>query len=108
MKFLTLLILIASSLVASGLDIITATITVTNAPTTNGQTLTVNANVRTWTNSVIVPGSQILTNASIGGSATNMFNAVSVTPFSGLTLAYSGSNGITLRTVPGGALAVTL
>lgn len=94
---------------AFGADIVTATIAVTNAAgTTNGQTITVNANVRTWTNSVVVPASQILTNATAGGSASNLFNQISGNPYSGLSLARSGTNGITLQTVPGGALSVTL
>lgn len=91
-------------------DIITATITVTNtAGTVNGNTLTVNSDVRTWSTTVTIPGSQILINGTIGGSATNMFNAISVTPFSPvLFLGRTGTNGITLTTQVGGALAVTL
>lgn len=90
-------------------DIITATITVTNTGgTTNGQTLVVNGATRTWTNSVVVPGAQVLTNSSIGGSASNLFTHLAITPFSALSLARSGTNGITLQTAPGGALTVTL
>lgn len=91
------------------LDIITATIAVTNtAGTTNGQTLTVNSDMRTWTNSVQVPGSQILTNNTIGGAATNMFNEIAVYPFSVPELAHSGTNGIILRSRPGGPLSASL
>jgi len=95
---------------ASAVDLITATITITNAPTVNGQTITVNGNTRTWTNSVQIAGSQILTNLTIGGSATNLFNQVANFPFSSpaLVLGHSGSTGITLQSSPGGALAVTL
>lgn len=90
-------------------DIITATITITNtAGTTNGQTLVVNGATRTWTNSVVVPGAEVLTNSSIGGSASNLFTHLAITPFSALSLARSGTNGITLQTAPGGALTVTL
>jgi hypothetical protein len=52
--------------------------------------------------------SQILTNSTIGGSATNMFNQISTYPFAGLSLAHSGTNGITLQTAPGGPLSVSL
>lgn len=94
---------------AIGSTIITATVTVTNtAGTTNGQTITVNADTRTWTNSVSIPSTQILTNNSIGGCATNLFNAVSLAPFANLSLALSGTNGITLQTVPNGAVSVSL
>lgn len=89
--------------------LVTATITVTNtAGTTNGQTIQVNGDTRTWTNSVFVPASQILTNNSIGGCATNLFNQVADFPFLNLSLALSGTNGITLQTAPNGGLAVTL
>lgn len=94
---------------AASSTLITATITVTNsAGTTNGQTITVNGDTRTWTNSVFVPASQILTNNSIGGCATNLFNQVADFPFLNLSLALSGTNGITLQTAPNGGLAVTL
>lgn len=108
-KLLSIVCLAGLCLAARGADIITATVTVTNvAGTTNGQTITVNSNVRTWTNNVVVPGSQILTNAAIGGAATNLFNQISGTPFTGLSLQHSGTNGILLQTAPGGALSVSL
>jgi hypothetical protein len=112
MKIIKLSLFLALLVLAPGamaIDLVTATVTVTNtAGTTNGQTLTVNANVRTWTNSVVIPGSQILTNATIGGAATNLFNQVANNPFTGLSFARSGTNGITLQTAPGGALSVSL
>src|SRR6185369_3767199 len=104
MKILrTLLFLVLLAVPAKAIDLVTATITVTNtAGTTNGQTITVNGNVRTWTNSVVVPAAQILTNSTIGGAATNLFNQIAGNPYSGLALARSGTNGITLQTAPGG------
>jgi len=112
-KTLALLALLISSFCllpsAFALDIVTATIAVTNATgTTNGQTLTVNANVRTWTNSVYVPASQILTNETAAGAATNLFFQVAAHPFTGLSLARTTSTNITLQTAPGGSLTVTL
>src|SRR6266699_2298089 len=82
---------------ASALNIITATVTVTNvAGTTNGQTITVNGNTRTWTNSVSFPATQILTNNTIGGAATNLYNAAAAAPFINLSLGQL-TNGITLQ-----------
>jgi hypothetical protein len=94
---------------AAAIDIITASISVTNEfGTTNGQTLTVNASVRTWTNNVFVPASQILTNETPAGAATNLFYHVSTYPFTALSLGRTTSTNITLQTSPGGALTVTL
>lgn len=95
---------------ARGLELITAVITVTNtAGTVNGDTITVNSSTRTWTNSVALPAEQILTNATIGGAATNLYRAAVLYPFSSdLTLSLHGTNGITLGSAPNGSLSVTL
>lgn len=110
-RFLPFLLMLLWALGARAASptIITATITVTNtAGTTNGQTLTVNGNTRTWTNSVVVPTSQILTNNNIGGCATNMFAAIADAPFAGLSLAQL-TNGMTLQTImPNGALSASV
>lgn len=71
---------------------------ITNSPTTNGMTLVVNGNTRTWTNAITSsPSTLILTNSTIGGCATNLFNHVAATKFSGLNVYYSGTNGIRLQ-----------
>ena len=90
--------------------LVTATITVTNAPTTNGQTLTVNGDTRTWTNNLTIPASQILTNATIGGSATNMFTALADAPIGSpaLSLLYSSTNGVSLSGAVNQNITVTL
>lgn len=109
MKQLISILILLGALSASAADIVTATVTVTNAAgTTNGQTITVNADVRTWTNNVVISASQILTNETIGGAATNLFNHVGANAFSYTTLGRSGTNGITLRSDPGKTLTVTL
>lgn len=94
---------------AASSTLITATIAITNtAGTSNGMTLTVNGDVRTWTNSVVIPATQILTNSTIAGSATNLFQAIAAAPFSNLGLGPT-TTGITLQTlVPNGALSVIL
>lgn len=89
-------------------SLITATITITNTSgTTNGQTITVNGDTRTWTTSVVFPLTQILTNNNIGGCATNLFNAAAAAPFANLSLAQL-TNGITLQTAPNGGMTVSL
>jgi hypothetical protein len=62
---------------------ITATISITNAPTVPTQTLAINGDTRTWTNSVTLPASQIATNSTAAGSATNLWLHVLATPFAG-------------------------
>ena len=66
MKFPRFLILLSFTLAlalrAPAAERITATIALTNAPTTNGMTITIaagNTTVRTWTNSVSIAASQI-------------------------------------------------
>jgi hypothetical protein len=57
-------------------DRISATIAVTNAPTTNGMQIVITtsgASTRTWTSVVATASSQIATNATAAGSATNLF-----------------------------------
>lgn len=110
MKVIALLIVIAlPGLSFAGGNVITATVAVTNAAgTTNGQTIAVGADVRTWTNSVQVPAVQILTNNTAGGAATNLFAHLANYGFAGLSLAHSGANGIALQAAPGAALTVTL
>jgi hypothetical protein len=104
---LCLLVVLLAGVARAG-TIVTATVTVTNtAGTTNGQTITVNGDLRTWTNSVPFPSSQILTNNSIGGCATNLYLAAAAYPFVNLSLAQL-TNGITLLTAPNAGVTVTL
>ena len=101
--------MLAILLPARGANLVTAMVTVTNtAGTTNGQTIVVNADTRTWTNSVSIPATQILTNNTAVGCATNLFNAIANAPFANLNLSWSSSNAVSLQTFPGGALTVTL
>lgn len=69
---------------ASAADRITLLITVTNAPTTNGMTLVVNAVTRTWQTNA--SATTIATNATKNGSATNLFNHLAAFPFASMTL----------------------
>src|SRR5438045_2588448 len=89
--FRAILILLLTSCAVRGSTITTVTIAVTNAAgTTNGQTLTVNSDVRTWTNNVVTAATQILTNSTQSGAAQNLLNQVALHPFNALQLFQSG------------------
>lgn len=102
------LCLLAFSLAARA-DLITATVAITNAAgTTNGQTITLNASVRTWTNNVYTPSAQILTNSTPTGAATNLFNHLGFAPLAGTSVSYGSSTSLVVRGFPNSALTVTL
>jgi hypothetical protein len=88
---------------------VTASVTFTNvAGTTNGQTLTVNAAVRTFTNSVVISSTQIGTNSTPDGSKTNAFKQIGLNPFSQVTMLDGGVTNFTLAGASGVAMAVAL
>lgn len=87
---------------------ITATVTVTNSPTTNGMTIVVNSSTRTWTNNVVTASSQILTNNSIGGITTNLWQHIVANPFSGGVIpSWLATNQISLLGNIGQAMSVS-
>jgi hypothetical protein len=88
---------------------IVATITPTNAPTTNGQTLTINAATRTMTNNATgSPATSIATNNTLGGIATNVARALQATrPFVGGFIILTPTN-VVLRAENNTALAVSI
>lgn len=104
--------LIASLVVltASASDRITAILTVTNLPAT-GNYITVNSTSRYWSNATPTTA-WLLTNATIGGSATNLYTNALVAAYSGTTsgttAAMTDTNVVTLTGYPGDALAVTV
>jgi hypothetical protein len=104
---LTLTLLILACLPAAAVDRITASISITNAPTTNGMTFAVNGNTRTWTNSVVTSSTQIATNATAAGSKTNLFNQIALNPFLQVSLLDVGSTNFQLVAASGVALTVT-
>lgn len=93
-KFLTLFFLLG--LVSARAELITATVTITNAPVTNGMTFVVNRSTRTWTNAVYNTSSQILTNSTIGGIKTNLALHIGGTPFPGVTYLNVSTNSFKL------------
>lgn len=88
-------------------DRITATVTITNAPTTNGMTFVVNADTRTWTNSVSAPTSQILTNSTAAGSLTNLYTHLLATPPANIVAYQLSATAIRLDARTGTPLAVS-
>ena len=108
-KLSTLLfgLMILFALPAAAVDRVTASLSVTNG-TTNGQTITVNGNVRTWTNSVFLPASQVLTNATAAGSKSNLFEEIGLSPFSQVTIQDKGASNIDFVEASGLTLTVTL
>lgn len=107
MRILLLIALIFSTFAAHATDVVTAIITVTNTPS-NGNTLTVNGNVRTWKTSVSAIGTDILIASGIGPTATNLYNHVASYGFSGpLQLTRSSTNAITLKGIPAQSMTVS-
>ena len=108
-KFLLILVLFLAMFDASAqVQTVTVTLTVTNTPITNSA-ITVNGSTRIWTNlPPNAPSGFISTTNSIGGSATNMFNAFAANPFTGTRLGFSSSNVVTLLGSPGQAMTVTV
>lgn len=106
-RFLIALLLLLGTLRALAVDQITATVTVTNG-TVNADTIIVNGVTRTWTNNVVTSSTQILTNNTIGGAATNLWRQIAANPYSGPVYSrMTGTNLVELRGAPGVAMAVT-
>lgn len=106
MKYLFALLLLAATLSAQAVDRVIATVTVT-AATTNGMTLTVNGSARTFTNTVYVPSTQILTNSTAAGSKTNALSQISLNPFAQVIAQNLSATAFTLSGVSGLTLTVT-
>lgn len=108
LRFLALLCaLVFPVMAADNYNIVT--ITVTNAPTTNGMTLVINGVTRTWTNNVApAPSVSIGTNLTAVGSATNLHNQiVSHKPSALQSISRTDVTNIVLRSFPGQTLTVT-
>jgi hypothetical protein len=104
-----ILILLLTILATAGFaQIITVNLTVTNG-TTNGMSLTLNGDTRTFTNSVSSPGSQQLTNITAQGSANNLYTNILNNPFAGpALLSWSASTNLTITGANSEAMAVTI
>lgn len=74
---------------------IKATVIFTNIPVT-GDTFALNGNSRIWTNASTFPNTFIKTDTTVGGSATNAYNAFAQTGFAGsVVVSFIASNQIT-------------
>lgn len=81
---------------------ITATLTVTNAPTVNGNALTVLGVAHTFTNNITAnPSIFVATNAAIGGSATNLYKHLAAYPISGTSQTRMSATNVVV--ISGGA-----
>lgn len=102
------LLLLASLLLAGpagySADRVTAILTITNAPTTNGMGFVVNGSLRTWTNNVFNAAEQILTNNSVNGIATNLYLHLLATPPTGIAVTMTDTNKLRLDAQTGTAL----
>lgn len=94
---------------AATTTIVQATVTVTNAAgTTNGQTITVDGDVRTWTNAVFDASTQILTNSTVNGAAAALVQHVVAYPFTAVSAYLVSGTVIRLQGAPNANLVVTL
>ncbi len=110
MRQFAFILLLLSCFTASAVDRITATISVTNAPLGNTNTLVVNGSTRTFTNTVTgSPATLIQQTNSIPWSATNILNQITDYRFSQFHfLSQSASTNIVIAGAVGEALTVTL
>src|SRR3954467_7441286 len=108
-KLLLLFLLLAAPAYAA--DQIIATISATNAAgTTNGNTIVINGNTRTWTNTVTsAPSTLIQVTNSPALVATNLFTHLGIySAGSALSVFYGSSTSVVVRGNVGGALAITI
>jgi hypothetical protein len=108
---LLLFCLLALDLSAAGQPIITAVVTITNQTVfvTNGQTISINGTVRTWTNTVTSAQTQIQQTNNSLGCVTNLFLAYAVVPATGINISYSAAaSNVTFQSFAGLPLTVVL
>ncbi len=74
-------------------DRVTMTLTITNVPT-DGNTFTLNSDVRTWADGVVDPGVQIEEPASIGAATTNLFLQIAANPISRVVPRWVSTNEV--------------
>jgi len=87
--------------------ITTATVTFTNAAgTTNGQTISVNGVVRTFTNTITTANVQVATGTNIGIASSNLFLAYASFPQANTLISRPATNIVQFQSYPGFALTV--
>lgn len=105
-----LLCLIFAEANAPALDRISATITATNSPVTNGCSITVNSDTRTATNNTALnPAIYWQTNATANGAITNLFQHLATYRISSsINTTYANTNALTIQAGVGASLNVTI
>lgn len=105
-RILTVILLLVACY-ANAASRITATVTITNAPAGH-DTITVNGDIRLWTNSVSTVSTQILIGADSGLSASNLYSHAAQYLFTGpLIISRSGTNGVVFTAQTDQALVIT-
>lgn len=107
MKRILAIMLLLSACSAMAIERVTVTLVVTNG-TTNGQTFTLNGATRTFTNLVVTPAVQVLTNSTAAGSKTNLFNQIGLNPFSQVNLINLGATNFSLAGASGKAMVASV
>lgn len=106
-KLISLLLLLCVT--AQAQSIITGNITLTNAVgTTNGCTITINGLLRFFTNNVNSAATQIGTNNTFAGSASNLYNAYLVAPQGNVFVSYPNASNVQWQAFPNGALTMSI
>lgn len=102
------LLLVGVSLPAA--ELVTSTVTLTNLPTGNTNTITINGSTRTWTNAASSsPSTQIQTTNSVVNSATNLYlHLATYTPGAGFIISQTTASNVTIKSLPGVALTVSI
>lgn len=107
--FLIFALLAGSLSLYADQTIVTATVTATNAAgTTNGMNITVNGTTRIFTNNVTAASVQILTNNTLQGTASNLFNAYAATREANTDIGTLSTNAMFLKSFPGKPMVVTV
>lgn len=108
-NLITILVMVAAGFGVRlhAVDVITATVTVTNTPV-NNNTIVFNGVTRTWKTSVTTPATEIATGADIGAVKTNLYNHVTSYPIAGpVAVTQSSTNVVSFRGQPSGAMTIT-
>jgi len=106
---LALLLLTNAVLAQSATNIITVTITLTNAAgTTNGQTITINGGQRTWTNNAVFPQTQIPTGTNQTLATSNLFTTIVRAPVQYTFIGQTATNVLQIQSYPGQNLSVSV
>lgn len=111
-RFLPILACLALSLSLHASTIITGSLTLTNSANITGtnalETITVNADVRTWTNSVHTAATQILASTNSSTAFARLVTHFAAYPVTGLQFFSDGISKVSWRAAADTALTITL